>query len=67
MNGDRNVFEAIITAQERAGEENFRPHGPPQATMAIPGSEEKIAVLAARVEAGLEMWHEDDGPGLSVA
>jgi hypothetical protein len=30
------------------------------ATAAIPGTEEKLAVLAARVRAGLPLWHDND-------
>jgi hypothetical protein len=33
-----------------------------QATSAIPGTDEKLAVLAARVRAGLPLWHESDRP-----
>ena len=28
-----------------------------QSTCAMPGSDEKLSVLAARVEAGLPLWH----------
>jgi hypothetical protein len=30
------------------------------ATTAIPGSRQKLEVLAARARAGLPLWHEDD-------
>jgi hypothetical protein len=33
----------------------------PRPTRAVPGSEEKIAALAARVANGEELWHEADG------
>jgi hypothetical protein len=32
------------------------------ATMAVPGSREKLAVLAARAQEGLPLWHVDDRP-----
>lgn len=38
----------------------FVPHGLPEPTQAPPGSAEKIAVLRARLAAGLELWHPDD-------
>ena len=31
-----------------------------QATTAIPGTRQKLDVLAARARAGLPLWHEDD-------
>lgn len=38
-------------------------------TLAKPGSEEKVAMLAARYAAGLPLWHDEDcvdhGPGQS--
>lgn len=40
---------------------------PSTATVAKPGSEEKVLILAARYTAGLPLWHEEDcydhGPG----
>lgn len=32
------------------------------ATAAIPGTSEKLAVLAERARAGLPLWHEGDRP-----
>ena len=44
------------------------PSGP---TTAKPGTEEKVLMLAARYEAGVPLWHDDDcydhGPGQSLA
>jgi hypothetical protein len=55
----KNVLDAI-----REGDWFFEPPevGPAQfeATKAIPGTEEKLAVLAARARAGLPLWHERD-------
>jgi hypothetical protein len=31
-----------------------------QATKALPGTQQKLDVLAARARAGLPLWHEDD-------
>jgi hypothetical protein len=31
-----------------------------QATRAMPGTEEKLEVLAARISAGLPLWHRSD-------
>lgn len=50
-------------------DEDFEALGidPVQPTLARPGSQEKVATLAARYAAGLPLWHEDDcydhGPG----
>jgi hypothetical protein len=57
----RNVLDAI-----RSGNWHFEPEEvdssgfPP--TSAIPGSDEKIAVLAERIQSGLPLWHEADRP-----
>jgi hypothetical protein len=32
------------------------------ATRAIPGTDEKLEVMAARVRAGLPLWHQSDRP-----
>ncbi len=57
----KNVLDAI-----RDGDWYFEPTDvdPKQypATMAVPGTDEKLAVLAARVKAGLPLWHEADRP-----
>lgn len=54
----KNVHEAI-----KLGNVNlFQPSDalPPEATDALPGTEEKIAMLAERVEQGLPLYHPDD-------
>jgi hypothetical protein len=55
----RNVLDAI-----RDGDWFFEPEqvepGGFQATTAIPGTKEKLDVLADRVRAGLPLWHESD-------
>ncbi len=55
----KSVLDAI-----RAGEWFFEPEevDPSRfpATSAIPGTEEKLAVLAARVRDGLPLWHQAD-------
>ncbi len=33
-----------------------------EATRAIPGTRAKLEVLAARIDAGLPLWHEKDRP-----
>jgi hypothetical protein len=55
----RNVFEAILQCGH---DEDFVPH-PDQSfvpTDAPAGSEEKLAVLARRIELGLPLWHPED-------
>jgi hypothetical protein len=55
----RNVLDAI-----RDGDWHFEPESVESArysaTSAIPGSSEKLAILAERVRAGLPLWHESD-------
>ncbi|HVT28479.1 MAG TPA: hypothetical protein VHE81_10745 [Lacipirellulaceae bacterium] len=59
------MFKSVLDAI-RAGDWFFEPADvdPEQfpATMAIPGTEEKLEVLAERVRAGLPLWHESDRP-----
>jgi hypothetical protein len=54
-----SVLEAI-----KAGYWNYEPESRRQeeyrATEALPGSDEKVLVLARRVEEGLPLWHPDD-------
>ncbi len=57
--GLRSVLEAIKEGEwsyepECVDEECF------QSTSAIPGSIEKLSVMAARIEAGLPLWHGHD-------
>lgn len=52
----RTVFEAT----EMAGGGAFVPQPCPEATNARPGSSQKIAILRARLEAGVEMHHPKD-------
>ena len=55
----KNVLDAI-----REGDWYFEPAevdpGGFRATTAIPGTDEKLAVLAERVRAGLPLWHQAD-------
>lgn len=41
-------------------ESDWEPHGPCEATNAVPGSREKIDILAQRITDGLELWNKDD-------
>jgi hypothetical protein len=55
----KNVLDAI-----REGDWFFEPEDIDprryQATRAIPGTREKLHILAERAEAGLPLWHESD-------
>lgn len=51
-----NCFEALACEMEQA----FTPRPARQPTAARPGSVEKIAVLAARAQAGESLYHPDD-------
>ncbi len=55
----RNVFEAIA---ECGHDEDFSPvlSDEFEPTLAPAGSDEKLEVLAQRVELGLPLWHPDD-------
>ena len=52
----KSVLEAI-----KQGEWSYEPESVDEAsfqsTIAMPGTNEKLSVLAARVEAGLPLWH----------
>ena len=54
-----SVLEAI-----QRGEWNFEPQdvdrGKYHATEAMPGTDEKLAILAARIKEGLPLWHPSD-------
>ena len=54
-----SVLEAI-----KLGVWNFEPKSVPEKnfseTEAIPGSREKLSILAQRIEAGLPLWHSRD-------
>lgn len=53
-----NLFEAIRLSHDDG---RFQTHGPPPfATQARPGSQAKIRVLIARIEAGVDLHHPDD-------
>ncbi len=63
---NRSVLEAI-----QSGDWTYEPeHGSAEfrATDAIPGSPEKLEILARRIQAGLPLWHPDDrtGPDFAV-
>lgn len=55
----KSVLEAI-----KQGEWNYEPVSVDEqfflATHALPGTNEKLSVMAARVEAGLPLWHGHD-------
>jgi len=55
----RSVLEAI-----KQGDWNFEPTGQGpvtlKATAALPGTTEKLDVLAERLKQGLPLWHKDD-------
>lgn len=67
----RSVLDAI-----KQGDWNFEPSGQQvvnlKATAAMPGSTEKLDVLAERLRQGLPLWHPsdrrsyDDGEGLET-
>lgn len=52
-----NIFLHLETWHD---DEHFRPAPCPEPTDARPGSPKKFAVLMARIEAGVELWHDGD-------
>jgi len=52
-----NLFQHIF---ERGDDAEFEPRPAERPTTARPGTAEKIVVLAARVEAGEDLWHPND-------
>jgi hypothetical protein len=57
----KNVLDAIRDGDWLFEPDEVDPKLYP-ATRAIPGTEEKLEVLAARVRAGLPLWHKSDRP-----
>ena len=43
-------------------EDGFEPRGLAEPTQARPGSPEKVEILAARLEQGLDLYHPQDNP-----
>ena len=58
---DGNMDESFSSLEEHP-EIDFANLGidPEEATVAKPGSEEKVVMLAARYAAGLPLWHNED-------
>jgi len=57
----KNVLDAIRDGDWFFEPDEVDPRLYP-ATAAIPGTDEKLEVLAARVRAGLPLWHKSDRP-----
>ena len=57
----KNVLDAIRDGDWLFEPDEVDPRLYP-ATRAIPGTDEKLEVLAARVRAGLPLWHKSDRP-----
>lgn len=55
----KNVLDAIRDGDWFFEPEDLHPSRY-QATAAIPGTEEKLRILAERASAGLPLWHEAD-------
>jgi hypothetical protein len=63
VGGDRDVPKSVLEAIKQ-GQWDFEPEAVEErkfdATGAMPGTDEKLEVLAARVRAGLPLWHGSD-------
>ena len=59
----RDVVKSVLEAIKQ-GIWDYEPEGVEErrftATRAMPGTEEKLEVLAARIRAGLPLWHQAD-------
>ena len=56
----QSVLEAI-----KSGDWNYEPEDTPEcdgfeSTNALPGSDQKLEILAERIQAGLPLWHPED-------
>jgi hypothetical protein len=64
LSGGGTIVSKSVLDAIREGDWDFEPEQVEQnrfaATQAIPGTREKLAVLAARARAGLPLWHEND-------
>ncbi|MHB1425717.1 MAG: hypothetical protein ACYC3I_21320 [Gemmataceae bacterium] len=49
-------------ARRGVGDFNGPIHLPVQPTEALPGSQEKVAILEERARLGVSLWHPDDAP-----
>jgi hypothetical protein len=58
---DPAVFRNALEAADVGADGAFSPVEPERPTDARPGSPAKLAAMAARIEAGEELWHEEDG------
>ena len=56
----RNVFEVIRTVSRKGLIAEFTPHTQPEPCASMPGTPAKLAALAARADAGEELWGEGD-------
>jgi hypothetical protein len=54
---DHNIFQELAS---KCHDEDFVPASQPVPTGAVPGSPEKIEVLARRAARGEALWHPDD-------
>lgn len=64
------IHKSVLQAIED-GHWDFEPQAAPagsyDSTAALPGSTEKLSVLAERVRRGLPLWHEEDRRGYDEA
>jgi hypothetical protein len=64
LNGGGTIVTKSVLEAIKEGDWDFEPEQVNQhdfsATKAIPGTREKLSVLAARARAGLPLWHDQD-------
>lgn len=63
----QSVLDAI-----KSGDWNYEPEAAPanenyDSTTALPGSDQKLEVLAERIQSGLPLWHPEDRLTYSIA
>ena len=58
---EQNPANVLAYIQRYGGDENFVPPNPAdEPSSGMPGTREKLATMARRVELGQQLWHEED-------
>ncbi len=59
--GEQNPANVLAYIQRHGGDEDFVPPNPAdEPSSGMPGTREKLATMARRVELGQQLWHEED-------
>lgn len=60
--GPKTILEAILEQSNMRTSREFRPRAGEgfESTLAVPGSDEKLNILAERIRNGMPLWHDED-------